>query len=892
MRTAHYVRSSHWDREWYEPMQGFRMRLVGVLDGVLELLASQPNFSYTMDGQTIPIGDYLEVRPERLEEIRRFAKEGRLKLGPWFVAPDEWLVSGESLIRNLELGIEQARSYGGGPCRAGLLCDQFGHIGQMPQIFEQFGIGLALVWRGTSERQLGGHFLWQGPDGTVLPTYRFGRRGYGMLAYSVRNVFADQGPFDPAEAADRLVNYTRLEASRSPLSAILLYDGSDHMEVEPRMGETIAMANRTLAGDGIQIKESDLDAYQAAIIREQPEIGKKVVGELRETSGDLTEAKPDRGDEQWLIAGTYASRIHLKQRNAACEDELCLWAEPFCTFASEALGVEYPEALLKISWRHLLENHPHDSMCGCSTDQVHQDMIYRFDQSIGISSRLAEKAMREITIAACDSSLRPAIGLFNATALPMDEPVDFDVYLPSTWPTKFAEFFGFEQKFGFRLRGPKGEEIPYQITAQRRDVKWRETTPFKLSAEGTHHRVSICARVPVPAFGYTTLSVEPVEGPTRYSGSLAASHRSIENALLRITVNSNGTLHVEDKRSGASFDQLLTLEERADIGDGWFHGVAVNDQIYSSTAACADVAIVSDGPFRSTFRISLTLNVPEEFDFRAMRRSDRMAPLRIVSEVTLRDGSERIEVRTQVQNDIRDHRIRVLFPTGSEADSFESDSAFDVVRRPIALPADNDRRRELDLETRPQVSWTAIGDGRHGLAIVARGLPEVAVIDNADRSIALTLLRGFRRVISRDNDMGGQVLGKHTFRFDLVPFAGETPIQKLFLDGQRLPSAVRQASLAAPLFAAAPAVAARLPRSQSFAEVAGNGVVTSIRQKNGKREVRVFNPTDRSMDVNANRATDAVGLDGKTVEPRPSMVGKLSLAAKRILTVQCGGGVT
>ena len=527
MQTAHYIRSSHWDREWYDPMQGFRLRLIDVLDGVLAQLARDPEFRYTMDGQSIPIADYLEARPERAGDVRTYAREGRLLVGPWYVQPDEWLVSGESLVRNLEMGIAQSRSFGGEACLAGLLCDQFGHVGQMPQIFRQFDIPVAYIWRGTSESKLRGHFLWESPDGTQLPTYRYGKRGYGMLAYRVRNVFADQGRFDPLDAAERLADYTREEAARSPLTPILLYDGGDHLEVEPRMAECIALANEKLDAVGIKIVASDPHRYQLELLKETAKIDRTVHGELRETSGDLTEGKPDGGDEQWFIGGTYASRIHLKQRNAACEDELCLWAEPFCTFAAEALGVDYPGSLLNIAWRHLLENHPHDSMCGCSTDQVHQDMIYRFDQSRIISSRLAQGAMQAITAAAVDSSVyavdgRPVIGLFNATAEDVDEPIDFDVFLPNDWPTKFFEFFGFEQKFGFKLRGPEGEEIPYQLVSQRRDVKWRRHEPCKLSYEGSHHQTSVCARVRVPAFGYTTLHVEPAAGPTRYSGSLAA----------------------------------------------------------------------------------------------------------------------------------------------------------------------------------------------------------------------------------------------------------------------------------------------------------------------------------------------------------------------------------
>jgi len=288
----------------------------------------------------------------------------------------------------------------------------------------KFGIGGAFIWRGTTERDHHGHFLWQSPDGTVLPTYRFGPGGYCTLAFRVRDVFAPEKPLDVEEAIGRLADYTRFEAGRSALSPILLFDGADHLEIEPRMTEIIAGANERLATEGIRIIASDLDAYQAEMARERSGIDRRIVGELRETGRE-----PHAVDEQWLIAGCYSSRIHLKQRNAACEDELCLWAEPFSTFASEVLSRPYPLSYLNLAWKHLLENHPHDSMCGCSIDQVHQDMIYRFDQSIGISSRLTEQALRAITMAAApkpDVAGSLVIGVFNATAEAIDEPVDLE----------------------------------------------------------------------------------------------------------------------------------------------------------------------------------------------------------------------------------------------------------------------------------------------------------------------------------------------------------------------------------------------------------------------------------------------------------------------------------
>src|SRR5687768_6355743 len=142
-RTGHYVVSTHWDREWYQSFQGYRFRLVNLLDEVLDTMEKQPEFRYfQMDGQSIPIEDYLEVRPEREAQVRNMAESGRLRIGPWYVLPDEFLVSGESIVRNFQLGLDVAKHYGAvnGGSRVGFVCDLFGHISQLPQILRGFSI--------------------------------------------------------------------------------------------------------------------------------------------------------------------------------------------------------------------------------------------------------------------------------------------------------------------------------------------------------------------------------------------------------------------------------------------------------------------------------------------------------------------------------------------------------------------------------------------------------------------------------------------------------------------------------------------------------------------------------------------------------------------------------
>ncbi|MCL5018856.1 MAG: glycoside hydrolase family 38, partial [Patescibacteria group bacterium] len=826
---------------------------------------------------------------EKLEAVKRLIQERKLSIGPWYVLPDEWLISGESLIRNLQKGAALAGELGTHASPAGFVCDEFGHTSQMPQIFDQMGIRTGFVWRGTQEKESKGHFNWTAPDGTILPTYRFGKVGYCSYVFAVRDPTGTTPP-TLNEMVDRLVKYVLYEANRSPVKPILLFDGGDHMEIEPQTSTMIERANKILEPQGIKIIHSNFENYCSDLLNESGKIQKTMTGELRESARD-----PSAEDEQWLIPGTLSSRIHLKQKNAVCEDELSLWAEPFSAFAV-SLGCVYPEGYLRTAWKHLLENHPHDSMCGCSIDQVHQDMIYRFDQSLGISSRLTMQALKQIGLAAAprelpDSSL--ILAIFNATAETINEQVDLDIPLPTTWPKRFQEFFGFEEKFAFKLINAHGEEVPYQLVGQARDREGATRERYHFPRSSTNHLINVSLPLNIPAFGYTTLIVKPVEGPTRYLGSMATSHRAIENEFLRVEAAPNGTILVTDKRTGVQYKDLLTFENRADIGDGWYHGIAVNDQIFFSSACAADIAMISDGIAKATMRISVTMNVPKQFDFKNMVRDEQTSPLKIVSDVTLRKGAERIEVTTIIDNTILDHRIRVLFPTNLSGETYLSDAAFDVVERPVALLSDNNIRRELDVETRPHITWTAFGDGKNGLAVVSRGLPESAVINTPERPIALTLFRAFRRAVFSNDNPGGQIQGLQTFKYDIVPYAQRVPTKKLFLLGQQVNQPLRMVTLSDSEIRKSN-ITGTLSREYSFLKVAGNAVVTSVQHEKNGLLVRLFNPLDTMekaiiKPVNKFDNAKSVRLDGREDLKSKLFVNgesiEVDIPPKRICTV-------
>ncbi len=888
-RTAHYVVSTHWDREWYEPFQDYRFRLVSLLDEVLDTMDADPRFAYWQsDGQSILIEDYLEIRPERRDQVKRLAEAGRLRIGPWFVLPDEFLVSGESIVRNLQLGIEVASQYGR-PSRVGFVCDIFGHTSQLPQILRGFSIDNAFVWRGTTEQKHGAVFRWQSPDGSEVLAYRFAPRGgYCTYAFGVRKGLKIDEPFTLDAALEGLADLIDYEKGRCPTPSFLLFDGGDHMEIEPRTVELLTKMNAKLRD--VQIVHSHLDGFVEDLREQRSHITKVHRGELREPGL--------AGDEAWLIPGVLSSRIPLQQANARCENELCLWAEPFSAFAA-SLGAEYPHAYLDAAWRHLLTNHPHDSICGCSIDQVHRDMIYRYDQSMQISQHLTRDALRHIALRTKHPDLGEkdfSVVVFNPGAAAVDGPVDLTLRFPADTTATFQEFFGFEQKIAFRLYHADGNEVPYQLVAQRRDRMGFRRVRCKFPVPDKRHEVDVSVPLRIAPFGYTTLVCRPTTGPTRHFGSMLVDDHTIENEHLKVRVDRNGTLCLLDKRSGQTYANLLTFEDRADIGDGWYHGVAVNDQLFSSAAAAADVAVVADGIGKTTLKIAVTMNVPRHFRFDQMTRCDQAGPLGITSFVTLRRQADWVEVRTVVENTIRDHRLRALFPTGTRADTYFADAAYDVVERPIALRTDNAAIKELEVETKPQYTWTAVvdrdGSGR-GLAVVSTGLPESAVQDLPDRPIALTLLRSFRRTVFTNGEEGGQIQGTHEFAFRIVPLHGNLSSAGLCRHGQSLAAPPRAVQVEPrDVVGVKPA----LPASDVFLRLTpGEAVVTAVFRRRGQEGlwVRMFNPTDAAIEETLDlprrvQSAELVDLEGRSRTSLKPAEGRVTvpLSARQIVTVR------
>ncbi|MBE2240474.1 MAG: glycoside hydrolase family 38 [Caldilineaceae bacterium] len=890
---AHYVLSTHWDREWYQSFQNYRYQLVNLLDRVL---AAQEDGRlrgpFQTDGQAIILEDYLEIRPERRGQIARLAQAGKLVIGPWYVLPDEFLVSGEALIRNLRLGRQIARSFGVAPSNAGFVCDLFGHNSQMPQIFAGFGIHGALIWRGLNHLQTR-HVRWRGADGTELAAYRFPGGGYCDYTFKVRHALEHGVQPDAAQVQADLDAYLHDEAEHTEVDPILLFDGGDHEEWDEAV-YTAMLAYADQAGDDFELVHTSLDAYLAEVLPQVTRIGAVVAGELREPGRDYD-------DQQWVIPGVLSSRVWIKQANAECQTLLCQWAEPFSAWAHLALHVEAPQGFLDVAWKWLLQNHPHDSICGCSIDIVHEDMKFRFSQTKQIADRLTREATQQLAASIegdlTDDDLRVVI--FNPLTHTLQETVELTLQIPTHWP-HFNEFFGFEPKPAFRIYDAQGHEVAYQRLNQFTNRRKVRLHTIKFPEAYRTHDITVSLPIRLPALGYTTLTVRAERSghATRHplTPALVIAENAMENELLRVTIETNGTLTLQDKRNGAIYHRLLTYADCADIGDGWYHGQAVNDQVFVSTATSAAVALVCNGPHVATFRVRTTLAVPAAFHFDdRMRRADELVELVIDSLISLRPGCDRVEVESTVHNVASDHRLQVLFPTGAKTETYLADTPFDVVERPIPLRADNHLYRELEVETRPQQSWTAIFDAQRGLAVISAGLLESAIQNGADRTLALTLYRSTQRTVFTDGEPEGQLLGKLSFRYWLTPLTGAPDRVRLARLGQQIAAGLRAVQLR-PADLPLHRQATSLPPTASLLEVDGPAVVTSARWLAEGLEVRLFNPTIASGHAVIRFPSDVQVTTVQEIDFESQPIGEaqnlsqseavVALAAKQIKTLR------
>jgi len=769
--TYHIVSHSHWDREWYFAFDRFRAMLVDMVEDLLALLKRDPEFkSYTLDGQLAAVMDYLEIRPDRADEIRRLVERKRLFIGPWYVLSDEFLSSGESHIRNLLFGFRWGNGLGG-VMRIGYIPDQFGHIAQMPQILQGFGIDAAMIYRGFGGEggQESSEYRWVSPNGSSVLMHHLPRDGYSAGYFGSDD---EQGILQKFERLRRELD------ARATTSQRLFFNGGDHHWPD----ETVSTAVKVLRNhyDAEIIHSNFVDYFNA--LKRELRGGEKLPTLIGETRFGYRHAFA-------VLGGVFSSRMYLKQLNVTCQTMLERYLEPLNVLASlEGMRSRTPQ--IEQAWKYVIQNQDHDAICGTSVDEVHQEMVVRYNKALQIGEHVK---------AECFAQLLPYdehahqddryIFVFNPSPFVRTDVVevniDFflqDVIVGLNPEVKVDEKLPAVKSL--RLLDVDDGEVPYQVLDR------RESFGITYSKHDYPHqtlvdRFSILLQVKeTPSLGWKGLRVVKAEVRPQFAAEVRAGNFFIENDSLRVEATAEGMIKLTDKRTGLVYQEVNFFEDSGDVGDEYTYSYPETDECFTSNQFPARVRVLENGPLRASLKIEHRMVVPKAVSRDEKSRSLEKAELPISTVLSLNPTSCRVDVKTTVQNAIKDHRLRALFATDIQSTTSFAETPFAVVKREHQAYDVSQFPFEHPAKVAPMQRFVTISDAKKGLTLIVKGLPEYELKLDEPGTIALTLLRcvgklSGRNLITRPGGAAGwwsetpeaQCQGMHTFEYSLYPHA-------------------------------------------------------------------------------------------------------------------------
>ncbi|MCK5737941.1 hypothetical protein KAH55_02120, partial [bacterium] len=797
--TMHVVSHTHWDREWRYPFQEFRLLLLDMFDKLIELGDTNPDYnSFLLDSQTMPLDDYLEIKPEKEADLRRLVKSGKLIIGPWYSLPDTITISGESVVGNLLRGMQQTEEWEGKKWCGYSPCG-YGQSSQMPQIYQGFGLDHLFFYRGSANYMTKHEWIWEGADGSRIMGMRsvnpYGRANWYVQVYRpvALNKWAfewdynwseGQLPFHPCdeELADfdywlldgkhteklYLENLPKaLEDIKGPAvkdatcQHLLYMDGMDQVNPYPRTPEIVAEANKLNTGD-TYLHSSFYDYVQA--VKANAKDLKVVSGEFRYTMKD--------GMWQNLFPGMLCSRMYLKQQNRQVEYKLQKNADTWAALAA-TLGAEYPTGLMRQAWKYLLQNQSHDSISGCSVDQVHDDVEYRNRQVRNLADNCSRKAMGDIVRGIDNSALpKDAVCLlaFNPTQYQRSEVVNAVIDVPVETDARW-----------FTLEDTDGNELPVQFI-QDGLFGPMVKNPYEFPIPYKARRFQVALQVQdVPGLGYKTFVVKPQSGQKVNFGTLSPAINVLENEFLRAEIQPDGRIDMTNKVTGKVYPGQHYFLDGSDVGDATTQRPTALDQEISSIGNVAEIAKITDGPLMVQYQIKVTMMLPKDAARDESQRNPEKVAYPITTTVTLRKGAKCLEFRTELTNTVKDHKLRAMFPSHYPGvEKAFAETHFAVTDRNIKLP-DTSTWKEPMRPEYPQYMFCGVEGKKDGLALINIGLPEYAVYDDETRTIGLSLVRTYRfPIIGADPEdvavdetqVGTQCLRLFVFDYALYPYGG------------------------------------------------------------------------------------------------------------------------
>ncbi len=743
-----FIQHTHWDWCWWHTEEESRIALLDVMMKILEALEKGYAKYFLLDGQCSIVETYLELRPEDRDRVAKLVREGKLFVGPWYTQPDLYIVSGESIVRNLLIGYKVCRELNV-PCMdVAYIPDSFGLPPHLPAILSRFNLRALVFSRGLSPqhlRTLGNEFLWCSIDGSCILAI-FIPTGYlnaGMLGVDWKTIcrlrryltlplqlwsYASEIHLnEPAPNLDRalttlrqIVDVSRM-FSRSGIHVVM--NGVDRKSIQLKILPVLNELERIL---GLRIEVLSLPKLVEVIASKCRNL-EKYVGELRGSS------------YMNILCSYLSSRPSIKQVLFLVERLLYAYLEPLASTFGKLLPIDVWREIEKL-WKELLKLHSHDIVCGTITDEP---FVISLGRAYSLLKSVATLVNDIMTRIASHAKHRPSLVVMNPLPYHLVVPVEIAVY---PFSRDVAE--------QYLVNGKPLEPIHQEIALP------RFCTVLKLEP------LSISVIPLTKSSSVDTKPIMEVRGTTIVG----------KKCIYRIAFDYEHKMFSIYRGDEHLFD--LRIVDEVDVGD--LYNSDVLEDTTTSASSTVDRMEIYEGDSVSWLRVWMRLPTPHGIE------NDVCIQLITYSEVP------RIDVKIRFLNRVCNHRVSLVvdFPDRVRIVAY---TPFLAIERNYEVL---DFEEEI-VDSHPFQEWLAIQGRDRGVIVATRGLYEYRLKRLATRSrIYVTLLRSVewlaqyvstRRVLAgpRFRTPKACELGEHFFELCLVPYQGDfegvLPIVKSFV---------------------------------------------------------------------------------------------------------------
>lgn len=690
MRKVHVVAHTHWDFEWYFTRQEAKVQFAFHIDEVFSALENNQIDYYVLDGQMSILDDYLADFPMKKSLVKRYVDAGRLFIGPWYTQIDEMVTSGESVLRNLRLGMDSAEALGTA-MPIGYLPDSFGQSQDMPKIYNGVGINHALFWRGTPKEIDARYFYWTSNDGSKVVTANI-KNGYYAGVDLIEN---DQ--FD--SLVETITTETTDELAVLPV-------GGDQRPVDFNLKERIAKAN-SATSDEIEFVESNyLEFFKN--LEKNP---------LKNFSGEFIDPSLSK-----IHRGIYSSRADLKQLYDSLERTMVYQVEPLSAVAYQK-GIELKQGLIDDIWKTIARGQAHDSSGACNSDKTNLDIQQRGRNALQLAESLRDYLLRKMSISAEESA---------SNDLFVWNPLPFEI-------KEIREFSVSTKQPNFTLLDQNGQEVAFDVVRQEEEnaaVLRRNPEEMK---DDFYYLTKIAFPVTISATDFCQYYIKEKSGSIP---QLTVSSHSIENEHYKLSFNGNG-IDLYNKQNKKTYSNFLTFEDGGDEGDNYDYSPAFADWLLALDFTNAKVTAVQ-GTFVNILQLTGTWALP--YDLSARKKHTLNGKVAYNLCLTLTKEKKVIDISLSVDNQVLDHRLRLVFATEIKANYSYADTPFSTIQRPVEDLHLNDWQeigyKEEPTSMRPMIHFANTHNDKVSWTFMGKGAKDFQLIGEDFEQLAVTVLRG------------------------------------------------------------------------------------------------------------------------------------------------------